>query len=110
MKSPIDRDRVEALSDVLRASDDLHVVALADLLRDHVGRREDAESGLAHHRREGEVIELGDDLRANVVGREPLVQRAPERRVATGDQHRDAVERLRKSLAAGVGELRRREE
>src|SRR5689334_22323147 len=80
------RDRKEPLSDVLRAADQMQRIALPELLLDHVRCRQHAEHLLAEHGGEREVVELSDDLWANVMGPEPFVERAPKRRVAAREQ------------------------
>ena len=73
---------------------------MQDLGLDDRGRGEDAHPVLAEVLGQRAVVELGDDLRPDVLGVEPLLQRAPHAEGAPGQQERRAVEGARETCGA----------
>jgi hypothetical protein len=68
---PLDRDRVKGLPQLGQPAHEMNLVAPPDLLLDHLGRDESSQLRLAQNGRERGVVELGDDLGAQVTGVEP---------------------------------------
>src|SRR5687768_7274234 len=106
----LDGDRVEALPHLVGAPDHFHAVLPSDLSLDHGRRREDARARRSHLLQQRGVLDLGDDLRTDVLCRHPLVERPAETRVVGRQEERRSVERLREAAAAWSRELRGREE
>lgn len=107
---PLDRDGVKALQKGLGAPDELHFVALPHFRLEHAWGGEDAEPCLPKDLRQRGVIHLTDHLGSDVLGSEPLLQRATEHRVATWQEEGHAVERAGEPPSAGLGKLRGGEE
>src|SRR5712692_11720219 len=69
----LDRDGIEALSQVLCSADKLHLVAPPNVFLDDVGCCKDAMARLPKDLRELRVIQLTDDLGFYVLRNEPLL-------------------------------------
>lgn len=69
-----DGERVEFFGDVGKRGDRFDAIHFADLFADGFDHWEDADSGLAHHFEHGAIIEFTDDLRAERVEIEPVVE------------------------------------
>src|SRR5438046_7411377 len=90
------RNGVEMLANGLRTAGDAHAIAAKDLAFDHRWRREHAKAVFAELLRQRAVIHLADEARPDVLGVEPVLERAPHRRGRAGEQKRDLVERAGK--------------
>ncbi len=102
----LDRDGIEALSQVLCLADTLHLVAPPNVFLDHVGCCKDAMARLPKKLGERRVIQLTDDLRFYVLESNHCsdVRRSTE--LPPGRRKGHAVERLREASPAGFGKLR----
>lgn len=109
LQPSLDRDRVEALADVGQAAGDDDAVVTPKILLEDRRRRKEAEPRLPEDAQERAVLDLGDDVRTDVVGGQPLIERTAERRSRRRQEERRARERARKA-APDRADVRRRPE
>src|SRR5437867_10454520 len=111
LQPPLHGDRVEALADFVESAGDGDVVLAAEGPLEDGGSGEEAEPRLPEHGEQRAVLDLGDDVRPELVRGAPLVERAPKGRSRRGEQKGRVRQRTREAPAdrpdARYMELRR---